>query len=81
MDEINDKKFELLVEEIKKEKREKCSSIPSNNYGNTDLDISNNKEIKKIKDELKRKRRAVKRSLNNEVDRYIKRVIDDRYGE
>jgi hypothetical protein len=83
MSELNDKKFELLIDEIKKEKREKCGSISSDDYGDLDLqgNMLSNQERKKIKQELKVKRRAVKRSQKQEVDKHIKDVLNDMYGK
>ncbi len=83
MSELNDKKFELRIEEIKKEKREKCGSISSDDYNDLDLQGNrlNNTERKKIKEDLKRKRRAVKRSQKQTVYQHIKDVINERYGE
>lgn len=83
MSELNDKKYELLIEEIKKEKREKCGSISSDDYGDLDLQGNklNNTERKKIKEDLKRTRRAVKRSQKQSVDKHIKGILDDMYGD
>ncbi len=83
MSELNDKKYELKIDKIKKEKREKCGSISSDDYNDLDLQGNrlNNTERKKIKEDLKRERRAVKRSQKQNDDKHIKEILDDMYGE
>ncbi len=83
MKELDDKKWEVKINAIKKEKREKCKSIPSGDYGNLDKkgNVLSNKERKKVKEELTKKRRSVKRSQKQEVEKFVKGTIDEIYGE
>ena len=80
---LNDKKWDLKIEEIRKEKRDKCGSISADDYNDVDIQGNrlNNNERKKIKEELRAKRRAVKRGQKQEIGKHIRDVLDDIYGE
>ena len=59
------------IQKIKKEKRLTCSSISSIAYTKND-----NQRIKKIKGELKRKRRSVKRSEKQSWKKKVRVLLD-----
>lgn len=69
----NDKYYEEKIKEIKQAKRE-LGSISSHEYGERDEETGhrrNNKQIKVIKEDLKKERRSLKRSQRQYVDRHI----------
>jgi hypothetical protein len=57
------------IEKVRSEKRKLCSSVSSTAYNKSDA-----KKIKEIKEDLKKKRRSIKRSekqtWKNEVKKY-----------
>ena len=74
----DDEYYQKELNDLKQEKRSLCSSISSDNYGEMDFkgDFKTNKEIKKIKQELKNKRRSIKRSQKQQWQK----DIDDAIG-
>lgn len=79
----DDSYYEKEIQDLKKEKRALCSSISSDDYGHTDFngDLKTNKQIKKIKEELKNKRRAIKRSQKQQWKKDIDTAVDDFFEE
>jgi predicted RNA-binding protein YlxR (DUF448 family) len=71
-------KKELL--KIKDQKRSLCSSVPDGAYGSTNNGKNNNEHIKKLKNDLKIKQRALKRSEKQQIDKHINDEIE-RYFE
>ena len=74
--------YDAKIQDIKKRKRQLCKSISDGEYNSqysNDDSAKNNKEVKKIKGELKREKRAAKRAerknWKDEVDEIINKNI------
>jgi hypothetical protein len=75
----DDKYYEQKRKELKDEKRALTGSIPDSEYNviNSDGTLNNNKTIKKKKEDIKRKQRALKRSEKQQVKKMIDDVVDE----
>lgn len=60
------------VKKLRKTKREFCKPISSFEYGPY---AKSNKEIKKLKDDIARKRRSVKRAEKQNLEKFIEEEV------
>jgi len=65
------------IKKIKKEKREKCQSISDTDYNSHSIYEGqlNNKTIKKMKEDLRKKKRSVKRANKQFANKEIEEEI------
>jgi hypothetical protein len=79
----DDAYYDKEMQDLKKEKRALCSSISKDDYGQQDFngDFRTNQQIKKAKEEIKNKRRAIKRSQKQQWQKEIDDAVDDFYNK